>query len=329
MRTVIFPRPGGPEVLEVVERPAPVAAPGQVLIQVTAAALNYADLLQRRGTYVMPAAGEIVLGMECSGVILAIGAGVTAWQPGDRVCALLPGGGYAEQVAVAGELVLPCPSGLTLLEAAALPEAACTVWSNLRGIGRLQAGDTVLIHGGAGGIGSLAVQCARHWGATVLATAGSPSKLQRCREWGAHQAIDYRQEDFVARVDALTAGRGVDIVLDNMGADYFTRNVHSLAADGRLLMIGLQGGRQASVDLGQMMSKRLALHTTSLRDRPLAAKAAIVQGVLAEIWPGLAQGAIKPVMDQVFALEDVARAHRYMESGRHIGKILLAAEHGL
>lgn len=325
MKTIIFKTFGTPEVLQVVERPAPTPKAGEVLINIHATALNYSDLLQRRGTYVMKTEGENILGIECSGVIAALGDGVTGWQIGDKVCALLPGGGYAEQVAVNAGHVLPCPEGLSLLQAAALPEAACTLWSNLPDIGRLQPGDTVLIHGGAGGVGSLAIQWAHHWGARVLTTAGSPDKLQRCRELGADVTIDYRQEDFVEVVQRVTDGRGVDVILDNMGADYLARNIDALAVDGRIVMIGLQSGREAPIHLGKMMGKRAALHTTSLRDRSTAAKQAIVAGVLQDVWPAVISGAIKPVIDKSFALDEVVEAHAYMESGSHVGKIVLVA----
>jgi putative PIG3 family NAD(P)H quinone oxidoreductase len=325
MKTIIFKTFGTPEVLQMVERPDPTPEAGEVLINIHATALNYSDLLQRRGTYVMKTEGENILGIECSGVIAALGDGVTGWQIGDKVCALLPGGGYAEQVAVNAGHVLPCPEGLSLLQAAALPEAACTLWSNLRDIGRLQPGDTVLIHGGAGGVGSLAIQWAHHWGARVITTAGSPDKLQRCRELGADVTIDYRQEDFVEVVQRVTDGRGVDVILDNMGADYLARNIDALAVDGRIVMIGLQSGREAPIHLGKMMGKRAALHTTSLRDRSTAAKQAIVAGVLEDVWPAVMSGAIKPVIDKSFALDEVVEAHAYMESGSHVGKIVLLA----
>ncbi|WP_426119422.1 NAD(P)H-quinone oxidoreductase [Pseudomonas sp. DSP3-2-2] len=323
MKVVIFERFGDPEVLQLVERPAPIIKPGEVLIDIHATALNFSDLLQRRGTYVMKTEGENILGIECSGVIAEVGANISTWTVGDRVCALLPGGGYGEQIAVNADHVLPCPQGLSLLEAAALPEAACTLWSNLRDIGRLQPGETVLIHGGAGGVGSLAIQWARQWGARVLTTAGSPDKLQRCLELGAEVAIDYRNEDFVEVVQRVTEGRGVDVILDNMGAAYLARNIDALAVDGRIVMIGLQSGREAPIHLGKMMGKRAALHTTSLRDRSATAKQAIVAGVLHDVWPHLLTGAIKPVIDKTFPLTDVVAAHAYMESGGHVGKIVL------
>jgi putative PIG3 family NAD(P)H quinone oxidoreductase len=325
MKTIIFNRTGPPDVLQIVERPEPAPKAGEVLIDIHASALNYSDLLQRRGTYVMKTEGENILGIECSGVIARLGAGVSGWQVGDQVCALLPGGGYAKQVTVNAGFVLPCPTGMSLSEAAALPEAACTLWSNLRDIGRLQPGDTVLIHGGAGGVGSLAIQWAHQWGARVLTTAGSPDKLQRCLELGADVAIDYRNEDFVEAVQRITEGRGVDVILDNMGAGYLARNIDALAVDGRIVMIGLQSGREAPVHLGKMMGKRAALHTTSLRDRSVAAKQAIVAGVLQDVWPHLVSGAITPVIDRSFPLSAVADAHAYMESGSHVGKILLLA----
>ncbi|TDV59722.1 NAD(P)H-quinone oxidoreductase [Pseudomonas sp. LP_7_YM] len=323
MKVVVFEQVGGPEVLHLVERPEPHPAAGQVLIDVQGTALNYADLLQRRGSYVMKTDGQIHLGIECSGIITQLGTGVSGWKAGDKVCALLAGGGYGERVCVPATQLLPCPEGVPLLHAAALPEAACTLWSNLGDIARLQRGETVLIHGGAGGVGSLAVQWAHCWGARVLTTAGSPEKLRRSEAFGADAAIDYRHEDFVEAVQRLTDGRGVDVILDNMGAEYLARNIDALATDGRIVMIGLQSGREASIHLGKMMSKRATLHTTSLRDRSVAAKQAIVAGVLQNIWPHLNSGRMHPVIDRVFALSDVAAAHAYMETGNHVGKIVL------
>lgn len=325
MKAVIFERVGGPEVLQLVERPEPSPAAGEVLLEICGTALNYADLLQRRGDYVMKGDSIILLGIECSGIITGLGEGVSGCQLGDRVCALLSGGGYGERVCVPATQVLPCPEGISLLEAASLPEAACTVWSNLRDIGRLQPGDTVLIHGGAGGVGSLSIQWARQWGARVITTAGSAQKLQRCAELGAEVTINYRQQDFVEVVAQVTKGRGVDLIMDNMGAGYLERNIEALAQDGRIVMIGLQGGREAPIHLGKMMGKRAALHTTSLRDRSVAAKQAIVAGVLQDVWPHFSTGDMRPVIDRVFGLSEVAEAHRYMESGEHAGKILLDA----
>ncbi|WP_296258088.1 MULTISPECIES: NAD(P)H-quinone oxidoreductase [unclassified Pseudomonas] len=323
MKGVIFERVGDPDVLKVVERSDPNPATGEVLIDVCGTALNYADLLQRRGTYLMDSGVEALLGIECSGIIAGTGEGVSGWHVGDRVCALLSGGGYAERVCVPATQLLPCPEGVSLLDAAALPEAACTLWSNLRDIGCLQPGETVLIHGGAGGVGSLAIQWARHWGARVLTTAGSSDKLKRCLALGADVGINYRTDDFVHVVRDVTQGRGVDLILDNMGAQYLEHNIDALAYDGRIVMIGLQGGREASVHLGKMMGKRASLHTTSLRDRSATAKQAIVAGVVRDVWPLLKAGLIKPVIDRVFALGEVSDAHHYMESGCHIGKIVM------
>ncbi|MGS1097216.1 NAD(P)H-quinone oxidoreductase (plasmid) [Aquamicrobium terrae] len=321
MHAILLPRTGGPDALEWREVETPRAGPGEVLIAVTAAALNYSDLLQRRGTYSLGIPLPLILGIECSGTIAELGDGVEAWQVGDRVCALVAGGAYAERVVVPAAQVLPIPVDPVI--AAGLPEAACTVWSNLLDIARLQPAETVLVHGGAGGIGSFAIQTAHALGCRVFATAGGEEKLARCRALGAARAISYREEDFVTVVLEETNGKGVDVILDNMGAPYLSRNVSALAHDGRIAMIGLQGGRTAEINLGQMMGLRASLFTTSLRDRPLAEKARIVAGVRRDLWPLLASGRIKPVIDQKFPLQEARSAHEYMESGDHIGKILL------
>lgn len=321
MHAILLPRTGGPDALEWREVETPRAGPGEVLIAVTAAALNYSDLLQRRGTYSLGIPLPLILGIECSGTIAELGDGVEAWQVGDRVCALVAGGAYAERVVVPAAQVLPIPVDPVI--AAGLPEAACTVWSNLLDIARLQPAETVLVHGGAGGIGSFAIQTAHALGCRVFATAGGEEKLARCRALGAARAISYREEDFVTVVREETNGKGVDVILDNMGAPYLSRNVSALAYDGRIAMIGLQGGRTAEINLGQMMGLRASLFTTSLRDRPLAEKARIVAGVRRDLWPLLASGRIKPVIDQKFPLQEARSAHEYMESGDHVGKILL------
>ncbi|MET3794045.1 NAD(P)H-quinone oxidoreductase [Aquamicrobium terrae] len=321
MHAILLPRTGGPDALEWREVETPRAGPGEVLIAVTAAALNYSDLLQRRGTYSLGIPLPLILGIECSGTIAELGDGVEAWQVGDRVCALVAGGAYAERVVVPAAQVLPIPVDPVI--AAGLPEAACTVWSNLLDIARLQPAETVLVHGGAGGIGSFAIQTAHALGCRVFATAGGEEKLARCRALGAARAISYREEDFVTVVREETNGKGVDVILDNMGAPYLSRNVSALAHDGRIAMIGLQGGRTAEINLGQMMGLRASLFTTSLRDRPLAEKARIVAGVRRDLWPLLASGRIKPVIDQKFPLQEARSAHEYMESGDHVGKILL------
>ncbi len=325
MKAVMLAQFGGPEALVWDDVPAPRAAPGEIVLRVHAAALNYADLLQRRGTYGIEQSLPRIIGYECSGIVAEIGAGVTGWRVGDPACALVSSGAYASLVAVPAAQVLPIPAGIDLTEAAALPEAACTVWSNVLDLGALKTGETLLVHGGAGGIGSFAIQAAKAIGARVFATAGSAEKLDRCRDFGVDRAISYADEDFVAVIEAETGGRGADVILDNMGAPYLGRNVAALAFDGRIAMIGLQGGRDAQINLGAMMRKRAGLFTTSLRDRPAAAKARIVAGVLRDLWPHVAAGRIRPVIDRRFPLAEAAAAHRYMESGSHVGKILLIA----
>lgn len=325
MRAALLTRTGGPDVLRLEEVPAPRPGPGEVVVAVHATALNYADLLQRRGTYGAGIPLPTILGLECSGTIAEIGSGVEGWAVGDAVCALVDGGGYAERVAVPAAQLMPVPAGIDLVAAAALPEAACTVWSNIIDIARLAAGETLLVHGGAGGIGSFAIQAGRAIGARVFATAGGPDKLAHCLRMGAERAIDYKAEDFVAVMREETDGRGADVILDNMGALYLGRNIEVLAPDGRIAMIGLQGGRDGNIPLGRMMAKRGALFTTSLRDRPAVAKAAIVAGVRRDLWPHIDAGRIIAVIDRTFHLSEVAEAHRYMESGRHSGKIILVA----
>jgi putative PIG3 family NAD(P)H quinone oxidoreductase len=324
MRAITISRPGGPEVLTLAEVPDPVAGAGEVLIDVTASGLNRADLLQRQGHYPPPSGAPPYPGLECSGRIAALGDGVTGWRVGEEVCALLSGGGYAEQVAVPAGQVLPIPDGVALTDAAALPEVACTVFSNLAGIAHLAEGETLLVHGGASGIGTFAIQFARALGARVACTAGSPAKLARCRELGADLAISYRDEDFVQGIADFTGGRGADVILDLMGAAYLVRNIEALAPDGRLAVIGLQGGARGELDLGVMLRKRASVHATSLRSRPPEQKAVIVAGVRAKVWPLIAAGRIKPVIDSVFPLGEAPRAHAVMESGQHVGKILLA-----
>jgi len=325
MHAITISRPGGPEALTLAEVPDPVAAAGEVLIDVTASGLNRADLLQRQGMYPPPPGAPPYPGLECSGRIAALGNGVTGWGVGDEVCALLSGGGYAERVTVPAGQVLPVPDGVTLTEAAGLPEVACTVFSNVAGIARLAEGETLLVHGGASGIGTFAIQFGKAIGARVACTAGSPAKLARCRELGADLAISYREEDFVAAIADFTGGRGADVILDLMGAAYLGRNTEALAPDGRLAVIGLQGGTRAELDLGAMLRKRASVHATSLRSRPPEQKASIVAAVRSAVWPFIAAGRIKPVIHAVFPLGEAARAHALMESGEHVGKILLAA----
>jgi putative PIG3 family NAD(P)H quinone oxidoreductase len=324
MRAVVISQPGGPEVLTVEEVPDPVPADGEVLIDIAAAGVNRADLMQRQGFYPPPPGAPPYPGLECSGRVVAIGPGVAGLQPGDEVCALLAGGGYAERVVVPAVQVLPVPDGLTLAAAGALPEVACTVYANVFTAARLAPGETLLVHGGASGIGTMAIQLGRAHGARVVCTAGSAGRLRRCRELGADLAIDYTSEDFAAAVREFTGGRGADVILDIMGAAYLPRNVATLAIGGRLVVIGLQGGATGELDLGLMLRNRLTLHAASLRARPVAEKAVVVAGVREHVWPLVAAGQVKPVIDTVLPLTEAAAAHRLLEDGGHVGKIMLS-----
>jgi putative PIG3 family NAD(P)H quinone oxidoreductase len=286
------------------------------VIDVAATAVNRADLLQRKGHYPPPPGASDVPGLECSGTVSAVGEGVTGWKAGDEVCALLAGGGYATRVAVPAVQCLPVPRGLDLTTAAALPEAACTVWSNVVTGGRLGPGETLLVHGGASGIGTLAIQIGKLLGARVVVTA-SARKLQACLDLGADEAIDYDADDFAERVTA-------DVILDIVGAKYLARNVAALAPGGRLVVIGLQGGTKAELDLGRLLAKRASVAATSLRSRPVEEKAAIVNDVLSYVWPLVEAGAVKPVVDRVLPLAEAAEAHRVMAAGEHVGKIVLS-----
>lgn len=323
MRAVTISEPGGPDVLVPAQVPDPVPADGQVLVRVAAAGVNRADVMQRLGHYPPPPGEPEWPGLEVSGTVAAVGDGVEEWSVGDEVCALLGGGGYAELVAVPAGQLLPVPDGVDLVEAAALPEVACTVWSNVFMAAGLQRGETLLVHGGSSGIGTMAVQLAHALGARVAVTAGSADKLARCAELGADVLVNYREEDFVARVREATDGRGADVVLDNMGATYLARNVDVLATGGRLVVIGLQGGTRAEVDLGLMLRKRVAVMATSLRARPAAEKATIVRQVRELVWPLLADGTVRPVVHATFPLDEASRAHAVLEESSHVGKLLL------
>jgi putative PIG3 family NAD(P)H quinone oxidoreductase len=325
MRAVIASEPGGPETLTLTELPDPEPGAGEVVIDVAATAVNRADTLQRRGHYPPPPGASDVLGLECSGTVAAVGADVDAWQVGDEVCALLAGGGYAEKVAVPAGQVMPLPKGIDLVTAGALPEVACTVWSNVFMIAGLQQGETLLVHGGAGGIGTMAIQLAKALGARVVTTAGSPEKLELCRSLGADVAVSYRDVDFVEEVRAATEGRGADVILDNMGAKYLDRNLSALAPDGRLVIIGMQGGVKAELDIGKLLAKRGAVIATSLRSRPTPEKAAICASVVEHVWPLVADGAIRTLVHTTLPFDQAAEAHRIMESGDHSGKIVLTA----
>jgi putative PIG3 family NAD(P)H quinone oxidoreductase len=316
MQAVTLPSFGGPEVLTLAEVPDAVAGPGEVLVDVTATAVNRADLLQRQGFYNPPPGASPYPGLECSGVISALGEGVAGWAVGDEVCALLSGGGYAQMVAVPVGQLLPVPTGVSLLDAAALPEVACTVWSNVFQLAALEPGETLLVHGGTSGIGTFATQLASRHGAVVTVTVGSAVKAARALELGAAKAVLYKEEDFVA-------SGPYDVILDNMGASYLGRNVDALATNGRLVVIGMQGGVKAELNLGTLLSKRAAVHATSLRARPAAEKADIVTAVLAGVWPVIAAGEVVPVIDRVLPLAQAADAHRLLEESSHIGKVLL------
>jgi putative PIG3 family NAD(P)H quinone oxidoreductase len=327
MRAVVATEPGGPEVLTIEDRPDLHPGPGEVVVDVAASAVNRADLLQRQGHYPPPPGASDVPGLECSGTVREVGDGIERWQVGDQVCALLAGGGYAEQVLVPAGQVMAVPAGVDVVMAAALPEVACTVWSNLFMVAGLRPGETLLVHGGAGGIGTFAIQLAAALGATVATTAGSAEKLEVCRSLGASITVDYRQEDFVEVVKEATrerpGGPGADVVLDNMGAAYLARNLDVLATSGRLVVIGMQGGTRAELDLGMLLRKRAAVVGTTLRARPTAEKAAICAAVEEHVWPLVADGSVRPVVHARIPLAEAARAHRTVEEGSHVGKVLL------
>src|SRR5690349_14506222 len=306
MRAVIATSEGGPEVLEVQERPDPTAGPGQVVLDVAATAVNRADLLQRQGLYPPPPGASDVIGLECSGVVAEVGDGVDGLSVGDEVCALLSGGGYAEKVAVPAGQVMPLPRGIDLVTAAALPEVACTVFSNVFMVGRLRKGETFLVHGGSGGIGSFSIQLASAVGARVATTAGSDERLERCRELGADITINYKQQDFVEVLKGATDGAGADVILDNMGAKYLARNVDALATNGRLVIIGMQGGTKAELDISVLLRKKAAVVATALRSRPEEEKAAICAGVVEQVWPMVSDGVVTPIVHEVVPFDEAA-----------------------
>lgn len=320
MRAITIPEFGDEDVLTVSEVPDLTPGPGEVLIEVAAAGVNRADLMQRQGFYPPPPGISQIPGLEVSGTITALGEAAMGWAIGDEVCALLAGGGYAQQVVVPAGQVLRVPRGVSLVEAAALPEVTCTVWSNIEMTAHLKTGELFLQHGGSSGIGTMAIQIARNLGARVAVTAGSQAKLDACAQLGADILINYREQDFV---EVIVQHGGADVILDVIGAKYLARNVAALADDGRLVVIGLQGGTKAELDINQLLAKRASIAATGLRSRPLEQKTAIVHAVHEHVWPAIDLGRIRPVVSETFPLEQASEAHRAMAASQHIGKILL------
>jgi NADPH2:quinone reductase len=326
MRAIAISRPGGPEVLQAVERPAPQPAPGELLIAVRAAGVNRPDVLQRKGLYPPPPGASDLPGLEVAGTVAGgdpAELAAAGWRIGDRVCALVNGGGYAEQCTAPLGQCLPLPAGLSEVEAAALPETCFTVWQNVFEIARLQPGEALLVQGGSSGIGVAAIQLAKAFGATVIATAGSDAKCAACIELGADHAINYRTHDFEAEVRRIGGGRGVDVILDMVAGDYIERELRCLADDGRLAVIAVQGGTAAAFDAGLLLRKRLAITGSTLRPRSAAYKARLAQALRARVWPLLEAGRVRPVIHAVLPAAQAARAHALMESGAHVGKIVL------
>jgi putative PIG3 family NAD(P)H quinone oxidoreductase len=323
MHAIVCTEPGGPEVMQWQKVPDPTPGPGEVIIEVAAAAVNRADLLQRAGNYPPPKGASEILGLECSGTITSVGAAITLDHIGEKVTALLSGGGYATKVAVPIGQVMPVPQGIDTVDAAALPEVACTVWSNLDMGANLSEGEWLLIHGGASGIGTMAIQVARALGAHVAVTAGSRAKLDACARLGAEVLINYNEQEFVEEVRAATGGRGANVILDNMGAAYLGRNVSALARDGRLLIIGVQGGVSGELDINALLRKNGTIYASSLRGRPDSEKAAICSQVERNIWPWVHAGVVKPVIDRIMPMQDAAQAHRLLQDGGVTGKIVL------
>jgi NADPH:quinone reductase len=326
MLAVEIQQPGGPEMLVPVRRTKPVAGAGEVLIEVRAAGVNRPDVLQRQGNYKPPPGTMDIPGLEVAGTVVDVGSGVEEWRFGDQVCALLAGGGYAEMVAAPAPQCLPIPRGLTLIEAAAVPETFFTVWSNIFERGRLQPGETLLMHGGASGIGSTAIQLASATGARVFATAGDDEKCRACEKLGAERCINYRTDDFVKAVLALTGDRGVDVIADIVGGDYFARNLDALATEGRLVQIGILGGAETRINLLTLLRKRLSIMGSVLRARTIEEKGRLAREVRRHVWPLFESGKIRPPIHRIFSLERAGDAHRLMEASGHIGKIVLSTE---
>jgi len=322
MHAITIREPGEPDVLEYSEVTAPSPGPGEVLLDVAASGVNRADLMQRQGLYPPPEGASQLLGLECSGTIVELGQGVTTWQVGDEACALLAGGGYAQRVAVPAVQLLPVPGEVGLLAAAALPEVACTVWSNVVMGAGLAAGETLLVHGGAGGIGTHAIQVGKALGVTVAVTAGSDDRLDQCRQLGADILINYREQDFVAEINEQAGG--ADVILDNIGAKYLDRNLDALATGGRLAIIGMQGGAKGELNIGKLLGKRGSVAAAGLRGRPVDEKGTIVQAVREHLWPLVEGGSAQPIVAEVMPLEQAADAHRALDGSKIFGKILLS-----
>lgn len=323
MKAITVPEPGGPDALRLVELPDPVPASDELLVRVHATAVNRGDVMQRRGRYPPPDGVTDVLGLEMAGEIVGVGDAVTGWASGDRVCAVVAGGGYAELVTVPAAVALPIPENVSLTHAAAVPEVFATAHDNVFVRGRLAAGETLLVHGGASGVGTAAIQLAKRHGCRVIVTAGSEGKLAACARLGADIGINYRDSDFAEMAAEATRGQGVDVILDIVGASYFERNLASLAVEGRLVVIGLMGGARPEIDLARLMSRRLTVAGSTLRARSIPEKAAVAERLRREVWPGFADGSLRPVIDRVLPLEQAAEAHRVMEAGEHVGKIVL------
>ena len=323
MTSIEISRPGDPDVLVPVERPTPAPGPDEVLIRVAAAGVNRPDVMQRRGKYPPPPGASDIPGLEVAGTVMTLGAGVQDWRVGDAVCALVSGGGYAEHCVAPAPQCLPVPKGLDLISAAALPETIFTVWTNVFERGRLRSGESILIHGGSSGIGTTAIQLARARGARVLATAGSTDKCRACERLGAERCINYRETDFMIAVRELTNGRGVDVVLDMVGGDYFTRNIDVLAMEGRLVEIATMHGAKGELNIQTIMQRRLTITGSTLRARSVAQKGEIAAALYEHVWPLLESGAVKPIVHATFPLREAAAAHRMMESGAHVGKLVL------
>jgi len=323
MTAIEIAAPGGPEVLRPASLPTPVPGPGQILIKVAAAGVNRPDVAQRMGLYPPPPGHSPLPGLEVAGEVAAVGPGVTRWKEGDAVCALVNGGGYAEYCLAEEPVALPIPAGLDMVRAAGVPETFFTVWNNVFERGRLAAGEWFLVHGGTSGIGTTAIQLARAFGARVMATAGSAEKCRACLELGAERAVDYRREDFVAAAREATGGRGIDVILDMVGGDYTERNLTAAAEDGRIVQIATLGGAEAKINVSRLMVKRLTLTGSTLRPRTREVKAGFARALEARVWPLLASGKVKVVMDSTFPLPRAADAHRRLETSAHIGKIVL------